>query len=153
MESDKRLTDRKAVRGDWIFRLLFFTSECVAFMSMGGVWGEKSAWSIPVNFFSLLSRSPVENQIADYRGLKLVYIVRVPKSCRNRAEVVFELEVSRLPWEMAFFLGYSFYSWFFLDVLTFDSFVFTTYSVGVSEPPGPPNIARCIPLKGHGEGC
>ena len=25
-------------------------------------------------------------------------------------------------------------------------------SVGISEPPGPPNIARCIPLKGHSEG-
>ena len=53
---------------------------------------------------------------------------------------------------MAFFFGYSFYSWFFLDVSTFDSFVFIMYAVGVSEPPGPPNIARCIPLKGHGEG-
>ena len=53
---------------------------------------------------------------------------------------------------MAFFFGRSFYSWFFLDVSTFDSFVFIMYSVGVNEPPGPPNIARCIPLKGHGEG-
>ena len=53
---------------------------------------------------------------------------------------------------MAFFFGYSFYSWFFSDVSTLDSFVFIMYSVGVSEPPGPPNIARCIPLKGHGEG-
>ena len=25
-------------------------------------------------------------------------------------------------------------------------------SAGVNEPPVPPNIARCIPLKGHGEG-
>ena len=71
---------------------------------------------------------------------------------RASAEVVFELEVSRLPWEMAFFFGYSFYSWFFLDVSTLDSFVFIMYSVGVNEPLGPPNIARCIPLKGHGEG-
>ena len=53
---------------------------------------------------------------------------------------------------MAFFFGYSFYSWFFLDVSTFDCFVFIIYSVGVSEPLSPPNIARCIPLKGHGEG-
>ena len=94
----------------------------------------------------------MEKQTADYRGLKLVYFVRVPKLCRSRAEVVFELEVSRLPRKVAFFFGYSFYSWFFLDVSTFDSFVFIMYAVGVSEPPGPPNIARCIPLKGHGEG-
>ena len=50
-----------------------------------------------------------------------------------------------------FFFGHSFYSWFFVDVSTFDSFLFIMYSVCVNEPPGPPNIARCIPLKGHGE--
>ena len=108
--------------------------------------GEKSAWSIPVNFFSLLSRLPVEKK--SKRGVSRAQI----SVHRASAEVVFELEVSRFPWGMAFFFGYSFYSWFFLDVSTFDSFVFIMYSADVSEPPVPPNIARCIPLKGHGEG-
>ena len=62
---------------------LLFTSECEAFMSKGGVGREKSAWSIPVKFFSMLSRRAEEKQTADYRRLKLVYIVRVPKSCRS----------------------------------------------------------------------
>ena len=83
--------------------------------------GEKSALSIPVNFFSLLSRLPMEKKLK--RGLSWAQI----SVHRASAEVVFELEVSRLPWEMAFFFGYSFYSWFFLDVLTFDSFVFIMF--------------------------
>ena len=109
--------------------------------------GEKKRIVDSCERFSLLSRWPVEkkNNKTDYRGLKSC-------ECRSRAQVVFELEVSGLPWEMAFFFGRSFYSWFFLDVSTLDSFVFIMYSVGVNEPPGPPNIARCIPLKGHGEG-
>ena len=108
-------------------------------MSMGGVGGQKkSAWSIPVNFFSLLSRWPVEKQTADYHGFKLVYIM--------------QLEVSWLPWEMAFFFGYSFHYWLFLDVSLLNSFGFIMYSVSISEPPSLVNIARCIPLKRHGEG-
>ena len=47
---------------------------------------------------------------------------------------------------------FRFYSWFFLDVSTLDSFVFIMYSVGGCEPPGPPNIARCILFRDHGEG-
>ena len=53
---------------------------------------------------------------------------------------------------MAFFFGFSFYSCFFLDVSTLGSYIFIMCSVGISEPPGPSNIARCIPLKGHSEG-
>ena len=44
---------------EFLYSAIIFTSECVAFMSIEGVWGNKSAWSIPVNFFSLLSRRPV----------------------------------------------------------------------------------------------
>ena len=60
-------------------------------MSIRGVWGKKSAWSIPVNFFSLLSRLPVEKK--SKRGLSRAQI----SVHRASAEVVFELEVSRLP--------------------------------------------------------
>ena len=89
--------------------------------------GEKSALSIPVNFFSLLSRLPMEKKLK--RGLSWAQI----SVHRASAEVVFELEVSRLPWEMAFFFGYSFYSWFFLDVLTFDSSTVSTWTTRSAE--------------------
>ena len=128
--------------------MFIFTSECVAFMSLGGVWGKKALSRFLWTFFFVKSLTSGKIKLKKktlYRGLKSC-------ECRSRVEVVFELEVSGLPWEMAFFFGRSFYSWFFLDVSTFDSFVFIMYSVGVNEPPGPPNIARCIPLKGHGEG-
>ena len=53
--------------------------------------GEKSTLSIPVNFFSLLSRLPMEKKLK--RGLSWAQI----SVHRASAEVVFELEVSRLP--------------------------------------------------------
>ena len=39
-----------------------------------------------------------------------------------------------------------------MDVSTLGSYIFIMCSVGISEPPGPPNMARCIPLKGHSKG-
>ena len=101
--------------------------------------GEKKGLVDCVNFFSLMSCWPVEKS---KRALSHEFML---KSCLNWKWVDF-LE------KWLFFFGLSFYSCFFLDVSTLGSYIFIMCSVGISEPPGPPNIARCIPLKGHSEG-
>ena len=111
--------------------------------------GEKKGLVNSVNFFSLMSCWPVEKS---KRALSRAQISVHSLS----AEVVLK---SCLNWKWVdllekwlFFFGFSFYSCFFLDVSTLGSYIFIMCSVGISEPPGPPNMARCIPLKGHSKG-
>ena len=75
------------------------------------MWGKKSAWSIPVNFFSLFSRRPVEKK--SKRGLSRAQISVhresaevVAKSCLNWKGVDF-LEKWLFSLAIAFILGSS----------------------------------------------
>ena len=63
--------------------MFIFTSECVAFMSIGGVWGKKALSRFLWTFFFVKSLTSKKKKKKE-NGLSRAQIVRVPKSCLSR---------------------------------------------------------------------